>query len=285
MKKLSVLFLSVSAACVLRAGTAFSTNTFALVEVAGSTATNTIISIPWVGYTSDGEPKLSERVDRLVSPRNLTTGDLLLVPTNDTGYAAWELRVTNGAERCWAPIATASRIEEAVTNTVIRANDGSALVGRGYGIWLIRQNPAVVKDGATNAVPFYLYGQWTSSSATVRIAGGSEAAPGYTMLANPDVSVEMVVNDLGWADYSDRIGAKDTVILVPDQKTKHYCQWDAAKKQWYRTISTKTVVAGRTVTRTSKSYDLRVPAGTGFWYVRRTSEPFEFVFGASETAE
>ena len=188
------------------------------------TTTNTIVSVPWSGYTPDGKPTKPIPANRLVSPIGLTDGDLLMQVTNEIAYAAWSLEVdaATGA-RSWQPVMSANRRSDNLgeTRNEIITHEGIGSVDRGRGIWVIRQNPCK-PDGSAN--PIYLYGQWTSSGEIIEIPGvvlGGTLAYGgydvctYTMLANPDCTVEVAINDIPWD--GELVGDKDTIVIPTDR--------------------------------------------------------------------
>ena len=268
---------------------AVSTNSFGFLKVV-SGYTNTIIAVPWKGYTSDGKPTLDLRADRLVKPRNLTEGDelLLLGPDNET-FASWVLaprtETVAGKETTvhfWEPRMTARKYADGTSYVALGAESNAVV--RGYGLWLIRQNP-VSANGATNA--FYLHGQWTDGGETVTIGGtGLKGVNGYvdavyTMMANPDCTKETAINgdDMPWKDMS--IGKNDSLILNTDAKTTKYCTWRTDKKLgltgWCSSHQEK---VSASVSKTVYDYDLKVPAGVGFWYVRRTEGDLTFTWPA-----
>ena len=248
----------------LAAGAAdvFSSNTFAVMEVSSS-STHTIIAIPWTAYTLTGSQERDIRVDHLVSPRNLTVGDLILVPTSGVSYAAWALAEADGAggAKTWEPIATAELLASNIAtnkNPLIKDNGGDAIIARGYGMWLIRQDPTK---------PFYVYGQWATGGKSVTVEQGTATVPAYTMLGDPLLR-EVDINALKW----ENVGAGDSVIITTDASATKNCTWDGSK--WYHVVVTKTTKFGRTVASSTKVYEgLTVPAGAGFWYVSRGGAP------------
>ena len=261
-----------------------STNAYGLLKVV-SGYTNTIVSVPWTGYTENGAPTLDLRADRLVKPRNLDDGDeLLLLGPDNTVFASWELVRTNetvgGVSTPvghWAPRLTVHQRADG-SSFVYRGAETNDVV-RGFGLWLIRQHPVV--NGVTNAV--YLQGQWTRGGATATIAGTDPKSVNgyveavYTMLANPDCTRGTTINDLPWKD----VDAKDTLILNTDARATKYCTWRTDRKSgvtgWCATRQEK---VSATVSRTVYDYDLKVPAGVGFWYVRRAGSDTSLVWPA-----
>lgn len=293
-----VLVVPLMARCEAGDSPVYSSNIHAIVKVV-SCATNTIISVPWMFYTPDGASTTNLPVDHLVRPTNLTLGDYVLAhlpnPSNPVKktYAAWQLTKTTepipgvanpsaDGDYCWKwePVMTATR-EETVSRfeqdnngsyrTDVWEPDGIATntACRGYGVWLLRQNPV---DGDGNAKPFYLYGQWTTDDATVTIKGGTSETPVCTMLANPDCLHATDVNKLTWSN----VGETDTLIITTDSKTTLYCTYKDGK--WgYSTQTRVNKNAGKEgkdpywVVKTVRVDAPEVLAGTGFWYVRRSS--------------
>lgn len=241
-------FVALAAAAEIR-----SPRTFALVDVEGSRA-NTIIAVPWSGFDGD------IRIDHLVWPQGLTTGDMVLAVTNGVSYGAWILQAVPGSDtgaREWRPIATVKRNDSGREISILADNDGTGTVVRGSGLWLVRQNPGTA---------FSLHGILHASSASVTIPGGSTSVPTYMLLAHPDATRAVNVNSLAWP--ADKIGAKDLLVVSTGTSTSQNYLWDSKLGKWYYG---KTSVQNGAIA-TEYVYDLAdIPAGTGFWYVRRTA--------------
>lgn len=264
-----------------------SSNIHGSVEVL-STFTNTLIAVPWVGYTEDFEPTLQLKADRLVRPTNLTTGDLLLLFTNGQEYAAWELventigeQVEGYTCREWQEIATVSCTEEAVNVTnahalVFDEAHQDAMTIRGFGLWLYRQNP--IKEDGT-ARPFYLYGQAVTNGASVTFgkATASAADPIRTMLADPGVGRDqpLTLKEL-WAGLWENTGADDYIVIPTDNVATRECvrlkkRGNKIADEWCYAETYTTVSNGKTVTKQTYVYDkdIQIPRNRGFWYVRK----------------
>lgn len=264
-----------------------SSNIHAMVRVI-SAATNTIVAVPWMGYTPDNAATTNLMVNRLVRPTNLTLGDHVLMHTNDntSAYAAWELVRTD--EKCgtgtadidycwkWEPVMTVTR-REIDRNGTSRSDvsnpkdwtDELMREKRGYGIWLVRQRPV---DANNDPVPFYLYGQWVSGGTNVTIRGGTVETPACTLLANPNCLTETVINKLPWTGTCAP-GPNDTLILTTDRKATRYCTF---KNGTWRYSHQYQDAHG--MQQTTYETDLRIPAGTGFWYVRRSTGNLELIW-------
>ena len=235
-----------------------SSNTFVMADVS-STKTNTIVAVPWTGVDGD------IRIDHLVWPNGLTKGDMLIAVTNGTGYAGWTLVGPEDGARSWEPMSTAQR-PDATSRVVWTDHDGSGAVARGTGLWLIRQNTSSA---------FTLYGLATDSAATVTIRGGSSAQPTYTMVASPDVTQAVDVNALPWPKES--VGKSDRIVVPTSTAASQNYLWDNAKQMWYYG---RTSVKDGMIETTYVYDNLPIPAGTGFWYVRRTAGDFTLTFAA-----
>lgn len=250
-----------------------SSNTHGIVKVETAT-TNVLIAVPWNFYTPTAETVTNLPVDHLVWPKNLDDGDMLMMVTpralqSGSNYETWMLTrpaVKGGnagdAAGTWVPALTAS----AGGDSQAEAADA---VARGLGLWLIRQNP---KDNAGNWKPFYLYGQYVTDAASVQVSGGSSAAANPVMIANPYCQELSVNADVTWSG----VGADDTLSIPNGTDAWDLALWDASQQKWY---VSKSVRQGRKVV-TSKNYNLSVPAGHGFWYIRRTTGAITITFNA-----
>lgn len=261
------------------ADVAYSTNTFAMVKVLSS-ETNTLIAIPWQGYTNELDQVVNLPADHLVKPENLTAGDLLLAlpPAGSTNqYEAWTL-TTNEVKGVligtWTPTAVAQRKQDGLVSVEAPAAD--EIVVRGYGLWLVRQKPV---DAEGNAIPFYLEGQYVKGPKTVTIAGiqdGQLANP--VMIAHPDCTrAALEINkDIVWTG----VEKGDTLSIPNGTDAWDYCTWDGEK--WG---VSRSELKGKGI-RYYTDYELSVPTGRGFWYVRRASGDVTITFtDATATAD
>lgn len=262
-------------------GTAYSINTFAVVK-SYSANTNEIIAVPWVYYSTNEVRKLP--VYKLVNSMNLTVGkdavpgDQLLVYKDNNCYYAWELKEQDqgtGLKNYWVPMKMVRR------RTRIKSEGESAvtpddevvtnLMARGDGLWLVRHNP---KAGE----PFYLHGQYITDAGEILVRGTSSAggeAKCCTMIAVPDVTQDVNVNEyFNWAEIADQIGEKDYIAVhLPSQTYKQY-KFDKTMNKWWTTTMVGT---GRDV-ETVKEFDIQLPAGVGFWYVRYAAGDLKLKF-------
>lgn len=266
-KQLLLAFASLLSAAAL--AEARSSNTFALYEIDTSAQQNTIVAVPVTGYGADDDV----RIDSLVWADGLTQGDMLLAVTSGVSYAAWSLQPVAGSTTgamSWQPMSTVQRLDSSKEKRsgIIANNDGTGTIPRGQGLWLIRQNPGTASAKSS----FSLFGVWNDDVITVTVRGGSSAAPSYTMLADPSATADLDLNAIEWPDG---VGATDTLVVPSDAATNRVYLWDAEKKKWYYA---KTSLSDGAIT-TEYVYNLdKIPAGTGFWYVRRTDGELKITF-------
>lgn len=294
MKKTLVGLSLVALAVGSVRGDAYSLNTFAMVKIM-SEATNTLIAIPWSGYYTNGAAQVNLPTDHLVKPENLTEGDLLLDVRNQEEYAAWML-VTNVNDQgvvigTWKPSATVSRPKDGLVGSSDQygahpiADTVSNAVVRGYGLWLVRQNPK--KDG--EILPFYLEGQYTNGPACVTItAEGGISTTNSVMVANPNCSQELDINDsaMKWGEKIVGSNKEDTIGVPNGTAGWTYCAWDDQNQQWYYSVMKEMVYTNKQgvvfsdvkVRKMSSCYDIKIPAGQGFWYNRRGEHPITIEF-------
>ena len=255
----------------------FTSNIHGLLKI-NSPFANTIIPAPWKGYTRDGSPSLDIPVDRLVKPRNLTDGDMILQYSNGGVYKAWTLEKPDGGEGKWTPMGAVAQTPVVGGSTNVVSSlyvkpTGEETQKRGYGMWLVRQHPV---DENNNVIPFYLYGQWMTGVETVTIGGtnATDVAIKYegaqydvvhdTMLADPDCTRTSVINNHQWTGFDNA----DTIILNTDLKQSLYCFRRERPKRsgggWYDGWWIWGVNGHTTE-------GISTPAGVGFWYERRAA--------------
>lgn len=258
-------------------GKAWSLNQFAVNKVVSS-STNTIVCIPWSGYATNEPPQLA--INKLVNSHGLKQGDQMLsCITNEVGayrYDAWEFQE---ATHSWKQIHVVERYNEegqgldpyGVTNGVLR----------GSGLWVVR------KSGGDLSVPIYLHGQYATNPAPVKIAGGTAEVPSVRMLANPDFTAAQNVNDmLDWTTVG--VSEEDWLSLPSASKAIRQLHWDSGNHKWYISQKTVKTEGGKTKVYSENVTEgplLSVPAGTGFWYVRRVPGDIEVTFPKPSFAE
>lgn len=233
MKKL-IASLTILATGAALASSVSSTATFGVLKIT-STATQTIISVPWVDAGSSDVETIT--VKDFVKTSNLTgsdtvaNADKLLVynPTSGSGaYTGWYLN----SSKVWTGYAVAYN-----TFTATAGQDTDKLT-RGSALILIRNS--------TTDPDIYLYGQYRDPS---RVSYTITRAADRTTLFAPVNTTSTVINlnDLTWtnAQAGDKIKLQGTIPLV----------FTYNGTNWGRTIST-----GRTTDGAS------IRPGEGVWY-------------------
>ena len=227
-------------------GNVTTTNQFGLLKIT-STLTNTIVSAPWVSLGANVEDPTAMNVAKLVKTTNLTAGDSLIL-FDGSGYKSW---VLNNDRTEWVS-------QNIVTSDGIIATEGaaSATLARGQGIWLVRQNPT---DSEGNAIPFYLYGQYTPAAASTSVAVGQTM-----LLANPNPNASF---DIG----SITPGEGDKVIVpgagIPKIYTKENGSWG------YEKTTTQAQGNLNVQYKTRVTNENTINAGQGFWYKSSKGTP------------
>lgn len=240
MKKLIALFCVASAVTAFADTPAASDNVFGVLRV-DSTATQTIVSIPWA-EAGTGDPI---KVKDAIKTTNLTKGDQLFyydAAAETPAYKFWQL-----GDDGWEGATT-------VLNG-IKTDEGSDedTLARGGALILVRQKPT--KEDKT-ANPFYLYGQYTTSvSSTTCIKNG------YTLLAPPSTSTTDLNNaNIKW----ETPGANDNIVLQ-NGTLLHYRNGTWGKLTKVR--DEKTGVISESVNTTVAT----IAAGEGAWYINNQS--------------
>lgn len=244
-----------------------SSNTHASARV-DTVSTNVLIAVPWSFYTPDGSPSSDLPVNRLVRPLGLSDGDMLLNVVDSKVYESWML-VKDATQTNWVSATSVTesvRVDPADVDLEAEPSPEKPMV-RGTGLWLIRTDP---KTEAGEWKPIHLYGQWTADGALVTVDGGTTGT-NAVMVAHPGCTKALKVNeDITWED----VCADDTLLIPNGTDAQSLAVWDAEQQKWF--VTTSTVVRKRVVY--SRDYDISVPAGCGFWYVRRASSPVTIEF-------
>lgn len=219
-----------------------STNIVGVLEVA-STLTNTLAAVPWTALAENPAAASANpvTVSNYVHTPHLDNDDSVQVFENGL-YRKWNWNKTGGV---WTGEITVTGTE------VVDASEASERqLSRNSSVWVTRRNPA--------AKPFFLIGQYSSAPVTLHIAGDSSDAPEAVCTLVPNPSLEAVkVNDFKW---NGRPSTNDIIRIPNEKKAPHVLRWENG--EWGR-------LAGG-----EWKNDTKVPAGTGFWYMR-CGEPFE----------
>ena len=232
---------------VAKSGTVATTNQFGLLKVL-STNADTVVSAPWVALDANVEDPAAMNVAKLVKTTNLTAGDVLIF-FDGTNYKSW---VLNSGRTEWEPINVVA--SDSPLGVALTGGAASTTIVRGQGVLLHRQNP---KDGSGNAIPFYLYGQYTSAPATTTVAAGATM-----LLANPNPAASFNFSEITPA-------AGDKIIVTGSSIPKVYTYENDA---WgYEKTEVTTAYGLQVQSKTRVTNESSVEAGKGFWYKRPSS--------------
>lgn len=232
-----------------------SSNTFGILRV-DSSAAQTIVSVPWEGAGATGEGAGKIKVKDVVKTANLTKGtdaqgtggDQLYYYANGS-YKLWLLN--NVGEWVGANVA---KIDENDTKTIEASAGGEDTLTRGGAIILVRKN---------TANPFYLYGQYTASEATLNVARGTAETPAYSLVA-PSKTTDTALDSLANANVDEN----DTVIVKDSSGNMRVlsCRNTASDEDpVYKWGNVRNIFGTETFT----AVEVTVPAGEGFWYISR----------------
>ena len=209
------------------------------------------------GEAADAPVEVAEAVN----PNGLSAGDRILAYNAASNFQGWAH--ASGTE--WGAI------EPGETDGVTVVTTNAARFARGGAFWLVRSNPG---DHVS------LVGRYTGDEYTTELAGGTAAAPAYTLVANPTMA-GVNLNALVFVDGSGdpaTPAAGDRIVLQDAAGFQKFYVRNAANTEWGRYVAGK---AGGRVTQTW-STDGTVPSGTGFWYVRTDTGPLAIRFGGAQ---
>jgi hypothetical protein len=212
-----------------------SENTIGVLKVESS-ATSTVIAVPWESLAADGQ---DITVSDLVRTATLTEGDELKVYDTATGkYRAWTLN----ASKEWEPVTVVggAKSEEASDSTI----------ARGSGVWLTRQD---------TTQPIYLVGEVAEQSTTTTIAGAQDDEPTWNLVAAP--TVESVDLNEKFPDANE-----GDVVMVPTETAPRRYTYENGSWGYTDYEEVKTARGIKVVKPVRKTDVTEVPAGTGFWY-------------------
>jgi len=230
------------------------TNQFGLLKVL-STNANTIISAPWVSLDANVENPTPMNVAKLVNTNNLTVGDTLILFNDDAEvekYIGWTL-----GNDGWIPLT----VQTEYSGITVSPPASATTLTRGLGVWLVRQNPT---DGG-NAVPFYLYGQYTAAAASTSVTAGKTM-----LLANPNPN-----NSFSLDGISPGSESGDKIIIpgsgVPKVYTHDGTSWGYEKTTYSTVGEGGDAISVQDKTRVTNENN--VNAGQGFWYKSDKGSP------------
>lgn len=241
MKTRNVL-LALAAAAAVPAFAFTGNNTCGLVRIESGSA-NTVIGVPWVEVGTGADVTVA----KLVSTANLTEGDELRYYSAGIWYG-WTLGASG-----WEAMTSATE-----TDQLKAPGETETALTRGKALVLIR------KGDLTK--PFYLYGQYDSTSITSSqaLTRGTAENPVYTLLASPKAEAFT----LG-ANAISNPGAGDQIIIYnADGSQTIYTRNDSGA--WGRYVEGEPFeIPGFGSFPSSVWETATIPAGQGFWYVSR----------------
>ena len=206
-----------------------------------------IVSVPWAGF--NGQPIT---VANLLNTAELKSGDKLHILTGDQ-YDTFEL----DENQEWEPVSgkTYSLFE---TPDPDQVDPKKRELLAGTAVW-------VEHDVASKLV---LTGLGNDEKSNV-----IDAAPGWTLVANPTVHDFALANTLG--------GVGDEIIVEDVADPRQYQKdTDGVWKRWGTVEGSPITFGGQTITPTHLALqelgvDDVIKAGVGFWYVNKSTKPEE----------
>jgi hypothetical protein len=272
MKKLLTLTAVIATAGLVQATIApIDGNTVGLVKLTvAKDATHTIISVPFEQCLGGGA---SGMLKDLVATLNLTShasdpasADQLIVLTNEGAtkvYYYYWLQTGQG----WTPVTTTQLMPDGSSVAKNPPNADAFAISRGLGFWVKRYS-----TGAATEV--YLKGQVATANQATVITNGLNLV-GYAY------SEGLTLNDplVSWAgasngDTTGNTANCDKIIVVGDTGTFSEYFFFTNPQNW---TATKYVnAAGKWIKNDYTPATVTIPAGQGFWYVRRGATGFVF---------
>jgi hypothetical protein len=136
---------------------------------------------------------------------------------------------------------------------------------------LPRNSTVWVSRGGQNKGSFFIVGQYSKGVVTLGIEGDSADNPVCTLVPNPSLA-PFPVNGYGWGT-NPVVG--DTIRIPNEKEAPCLLRWNGS--EW-----------GRLVKAPGERYgvwknDATIPAGTGFWYMRRAGA-FEITLPKTDPA-
>ena len=224
-----------------------------------SALTNTVTVAPWLSMSVDTTNEIAAAVANIVNPFSIGGGDGIYAYETSSGtFRAWERKADGG----WSTnvTVTVKGISECPS-----AEEATFEPGRAF--WLVRNAPG----------PYiYLVGRYTGEDYVTELEGGTTAAPGHTLVANPTFH-DIDLNELAFVDAEGDTAtpaAKDRIMVmnIAGLQTIHFR--NAANTEWGHNVTTN--YRGRTKQVWTKGGT--IPSGTGFWYMRTSDTPLNIKF-------
>ena len=216
-----------------------------------SPLTNTVTVAPWMSMSRDVATNEVIAVADVVNPNGLSSGDMIVAyDSAENEYCGW----TRDSGTSWKSMATVTK------DGITISEADTTQMSPGYAFWLVRSAPTPY---------FYLVGRYTGGGFAAEIAGGTTADPAATLIANPTMC-DIKVNDIDW---QGKPLANDKITIpregvAPLDLTWRNGAWGYTDRRY---DPEKDKLVNVRVT------DVTIPAGTGFWYIRR-DEGFTIVW-------
>ena len=232
---------------------------------ASSALTNTVTVAPWRSMTIGTEEIVDVSVSDVVNPNSGIADDDMILSYNavTSNFNVWAKSSAKGDE--WKPLTTVTK-----NGISVEAAESSSFAP-GKAFWLVRNAPGDY---------IYLVGRYTGQDYVFDLAGGTAAAPGFTLVANPTM-YDIDLNDLVFVDgegnaaepaLGDRIVTQD----IAGKQTIYFRHGTTGK--WGRNVPTK--VGNRTKQVWTEGG--AIPSGTGFWYNRTAAGDLAIKFGGAK---
>ena len=227
-----------------------------------SSLTNTVTAVPWGSLMFGTETNAAVMVADVLNPNGLARDDAIMSHNSKTGkFMGWTYLTGNDWDSL--PSVTKGGLYESSANET-RFNQGEAF-------WLQRTNPGNC---------YYLIGRYTGEDYVTELEGGTAAAPGHTLVANPTM-FDIALNDLVFVDGEGNPAtpaAGDRIVFqdIAGHQTI-YCRY-TANSTWGRSVPTK---VGRRI-QYVWTEDGTNTVGTGFWYTRTSTVPISIKFESTK---
>ena len=223
---------------------------------------NTVAAVPWKSMSVDTEEERDIPAGEVVNQNGLSIDDMIVAyNAASKNFSGW----TNEGEDGWKGLATVTK------NGVSLVDAETAQMPRGNAFWLVRSAPSKY---------FYLIGRYTGEDYDVELAGGTVKEPGHTLVANPTTDD----TTLGALKFYDGNGVETTPgdgdrIVILDASGFEVSHYRSGGKWVHRELQQ---IGKRTKQVQVDSSGVVIPAGTGFWYTRKSEGALVIKFGGAE---
>lgn len=252
---------------------ALSVNTLGVLKLSANLV-DTIIAVPWTDCSADSIP-VSILATNMVRVANLEAGDTLLVyDVNEAKYNAWTV-TEEGDVKVWSAEKMYSDKDPKPIDGLLTTASSQVQCGKAF--WLHRVDMDTRADKNV-----YLCGQMYTNDVNVTVGEGS------TLIANP-FPVDLALNGGAFSTSDgeicvnqDNYTAGDAIVIPNDSDAPMMVYYDGSS--WY----TKGKMIYNPISHGfdgGKDTDITIPAGIGFWYVRRGDGAITFRFSMPQAAQ